>query len=360
MASVGQVARDITDSRKGTKTGYPQGGARFDWAMVGLSALFLAGLWVDGWAHFHDKVDDSFFTPWHFIFYGSFGLLALFLGYNQVRNVNRGHAFSKALPRGYQLSLIGVAVFATSGAIDMVWHMLFGIEGGTEALMSPSHIGLAIGMGFVFSGTVIATWIQAKQREDLRGWLNGWRLFGPMILGMTMLITIAWFFTSYANPSVTPYIAMGSRSDQIQDFGVTSILFSAAILSGFALPMLRRWRLPFGTFTVIFGISTAMLTVLNDFYLLIPGAIIAGLLVDILVNRLRPSQGAAWRLLIVAFCVPFIYYAMYFLTMYLIDTLIWSVHVWTGAMFISGVMGLALALLTIISADEKLKAADNQ
>jgi len=28
------------------------------------------------------------------------------------------------------------------------------------------------------------------------------------------------------------------------------------------------------------------------------------------------------------------------------------VHVWTGAMFISGLMGLALALLTIISADE--------
>jgi len=350
MASIGQLGQEITGSQNKIKTGYPHGGQRFDWIMVGLSALFLSGLWVDGWAHFHNKVDDSFFTPWHLIFYSAFGLLALFLGYNQVKNVNHGHGFSKALPQGYQLSLIGVAVFAISGAVDMVWHTLFGIEGGTEALMSPSHIGLGIGMTMVFSGPVIATWIRGKTHPDLRGW----RALGPMILGMTLLLTVVWFFTSYANPTVTPYIAMGSRSSAVQDFGVTTILFSAAILSGFTLPMLRRWRLPFGTFTVIFTVSTALLTLLNDFYLLIPGAIVTGLLVDIVINRVQPWRKDAWRVLVVAYCAPFMYYAMYFLTMYFIDTLSWSIHVWTGAMFISGVIGASMALLTVISANEQI------
>ncbi len=359
MANVGQIGRNITDSQKKTQTGYPQGGLRFDWMMVALSTLFLSGLWVDGWAHFHNKVDDSFFTPWHFIFYSAFGLLALFLGYNQVRNVNQGYAFTKALPRGYWFSLIGVGVFAASGAVDMVWHTLFGIEGGTEALMSPSHIGLGIGMSFVFSGSVLATWARAKQLSDVRGWLNSWRNFGPMVLGMTLLLTVVWFFTSYANPTVTPYIVMGDGEMPLQDFGVTTILFSAAILSGFTLPMLRRWRLPFGTFTLMFGVSTALLTILNDFYLLIPGAIVAGLVVDLMVNRLRPSQGEAWRLLTVAFCAPAVYYAMYFLTIYLIDLLVWSIHVWTGAIFISGVLGASLALLTVISARETSPASDD-
>ena len=40
------------------RAGYPASSARFDTLMAGLSFLFLAGLWVDGWAHFHGKVDD--------------------------------------------------------------------------------------------------------------------------------------------------------------------------------------------------------------------------------------------------------------------------------------------------------------
>jgi len=36
---------------------------RFDWAMGLLSALLVAGIYQDGWAHNHGKVDETFFTP---------------------------------------------------------------------------------------------------------------------------------------------------------------------------------------------------------------------------------------------------------------------------------------------------------
>lgn len=35
----------------------------FDWLMVVLSTFFVSGLLLDGWAHAHGKVDNSFFTP---------------------------------------------------------------------------------------------------------------------------------------------------------------------------------------------------------------------------------------------------------------------------------------------------------
>lgn len=345
MQNIQQAGR--VETRPQAQTGHPRGGLRFDWTMLGLSALFLAGLWVDGWAHFHGEVDDSFFTPWHLLFYGSFALVALFLGGQQVRNVNRGYAFGRALPKGYGLSLIGVGVFALSGFGDMIWHTLFGIEAGTEALMSPSHIGLAMGMTWIFAGPVRGAWIRANAGEGERGW----RALGPIILGMTMLLTLALFFTSYANPVVTPFILFGRNAASVQDFGVTTVLMMAALMTGFILPMVRRWRLPFGTFTVMFGVSTTLLTTLNDVFPFIPGAIVAGLLVDVLVTRWQPAEGQGWRLLMVTFAAPTLYFAAYFVTVYaLLGRMPWSIHVWSGAIFIAGMVGASLALLVMTSA----------
>src|SRR2546426_11492837 len=48
------------------------GSAGFDWTIVALSGVFVSGLFLDGWAHAHGRVDQSFFTPWHAVFYGGF------------------------------------------------------------------------------------------------------------------------------------------------------------------------------------------------------------------------------------------------------------------------------------------------
>jgi hypothetical protein len=46
---------------------------------MGLATVFLGGLYLDGWAHQHGRVDASFFTPWHAFFYSGFLLAALLL-----------------------------------------------------------------------------------------------------------------------------------------------------------------------------------------------------------------------------------------------------------------------------------------
>src|SRR5262245_27710062 len=56
------------------RLGRPEGGPRFDAFAALLSAAFVGGLFLDGWAHNHGKVDQSFFTPWHAILYSSYAI----------------------------------------------------------------------------------------------------------------------------------------------------------------------------------------------------------------------------------------------------------------------------------------------
>jgi hypothetical protein len=48
---------------------YPMSSLSFDWAVTALSVWVVAGLYLDGWAHNHGKVDETFFTPWHAVLY---------------------------------------------------------------------------------------------------------------------------------------------------------------------------------------------------------------------------------------------------------------------------------------------------
>lgn len=337
------VTRSRANNAPRARADSPAGGFGFDWAMTALSALFLAGLWVDGWAHFHGRTDESFFTPWHFLFYGSFGVVALFLGYHQLRSASKGFSFARALPKGYLLSLVGVAVFAVSGFGDMIWHTLFGIEGGSEALTSPTHIGLGIGMGLIFTGPVRAAWLRLRDSNLTAA--RGWGQIGPVVVSMTLLLTLLLFFTSYSTPVVTPVAV--ERGFDAQDFGVTGIFLTSLLTSGILAVLMWNWRLPFGAFTLIFGFSTALLTMLNDVFLLVPGALIAGLIVDVLYVLLKPSACAPGRFIALSTLAPVAYFAAYFITIDAVDTIRWSVHVWTGAIFISGLMGSMMAVMMV-------------
>ncbi|MBK8026394.1 MAG: hypothetical protein IPK19_34655 [Chloroflexi bacterium] len=354
MATAGRSLSGVTASP--SRTGRPAGSAAFDWSMTGLSALYLAGLWVDGWAHFHGRVDGSFFTPWHFLFYGSFAIVAVFLLVNHVRNLQKGYAFSRTLPYGYGLSMAGVGVFAFGGVGDMIWHTLFGIEGGTEALMSPTHILLAIGMSLIFTGPLRSAWARFRSQHEPG---LGWVALGPAVAAGALFVTLLMFFTSYANPIVTPQAVMlGSRRDMAQDFGVTGILLTTSLLISLPLLLLWRWCVPFGTFTLTFGLSSALLTVLNDAFILIIPALAAGLIVDLLVAWLKPSPARLYAYIAMGAAAPTFYFALYFITLASNSVIRWSVHVWSGSIFIAGMIGGMIALLISAAAREPDAAVD--
>ena len=71
----GQFMRGAAGERAAVES--PDADLRLDWAMALISCVIVFGLFIDGWAHNHDRVDESFFTPWHALLYGAVGISGL-------------------------------------------------------------------------------------------------------------------------------------------------------------------------------------------------------------------------------------------------------------------------------------------
>src|SRR5689334_22007773 len=163
MASATSIHAQAT---RPAASAYPAGSLLFDWAFTLLSAWLVGGVFLDGWAHNHGKVDDVFFTPWHAVLYSGALAIMLFLSASYGRNLVRGQAWQHLLPAGYGLSLAGAILFLVGGALDLVWHELFGTEVNIEALLSPTHLLLCASAILMIGGPLRA----AAKRPAARGW----------------------------------------------------------------------------------------------------------------------------------------------------------------------------------------------
>jgi hypothetical protein len=291
-------------------------------------------------------VDQSFFTPWHAIFYSGFLAVASFLLFGLISNHAKGYPWRRSLPAGYEISLIGVFIFAFGGVGDMIWHELFGIEEGVEALFSPTHLVLGLAMGLIVSGPFRAAW-QRMETKTL-SWSQGW----PMLLSLTFMLSLFTFFTQIAHPLVNlwgghPF----TYSNLLQEMGVISILLETGLLMGPILLTICRWRLPLGALTLVFTLNAIAMGFLYDegnYPLAYVAAMAAaGLVTDVLRQQLHPSPQRPGALRLFALAVPIIVYTFYFLTVQLTVGVGWSIHLWLGVTILAGVTGWLLSYLLV-------------
>src|SRR5262249_25880734 len=153
---------------------------RFDWLMMLCCAWLVGGLFLDGWAHNHFRNLETFFTPWHGVLYSGFAASAACLGAGAVRGWSEGRAWRDALPPGYALSLLGVALFLIAGLADMVWHTLLGVEVSIEGLLSPVHLFLAFSGSLILTGPLRSLWRRSAEAP-------GWRLALPALFSLASL-----------------------------------------------------------------------------------------------------------------------------------------------------------------------------
>src|SRR5215472_11165461 len=109
---------------------------RFDWIMVAVSIWWRGGLFIDGWAHSNIPQLETFFTPWHAVFYSGYLAVAFTLLVQILLNLRRsainaggstpslltlvreslpGNRWLQAIPGGYELSVLGLVIFGVSG-----------------------------------------------------------------------------------------------------------------------------------------------------------------------------------------------------------------------------------------------------
>ena len=183
------------------------GGMRFDWIVTVLCTILIGGIYLDGWAHAHGKVDGTFFTPWHAVLYSAFAIAGAFLVLSLLRNRLKGYPWLEALPPGYSVSLLGAIIFAVGGVLDLIWHVLFGIEMNVDALLSPTHLMLALGVVLMVTGPLRAAWLRFPA-QNVAGRI---KLF-PAVLSIALVLSIFTFFTEYAHPQVNTWAAKDAHA----------------------------------------------------------------------------------------------------------------------------------------------------
>jgi hypothetical protein len=324
------------------------GGLRFDWAVIAASAWLVGGAFLDGWAHNHGKVDNTFFTPWHAVLYSGYLAVAVVILGAMILNKLRGVSWGRALPGGYELSLIGVAVFALGGVGDLIWHNLFGFEVDIEALLSPTHLMLVTGVVLMVSGPIRAAWHRTTAETQARGLAA----YLPIVLSALYVYSILTFITQFSHPFQNPFPFVQFKPASRDNFypvglGTVDILLHSALLMGVVLLVLRRWSLPFGSLTLLFTANGALMTTQHDWYSLIPVALLAGLAADVLLWRWKPITGNRNRFRTFAFAVPAIFYALYFGALALMGGVWWSIHMWAGVIVMAGAVGLFMSYLVM-------------
>ena len=314
---------------------------RFDWIATVLSVVFLGGVYLDGWAHSHGRVDDTFFTPWHAVLYSGFFAMAVFLLGRVAWRVTRGSTLRAALPDGYALSLVGVALWFLGGPFDLAWHSVFGFEANVEALLSPAHTILALGVALMTTGPL---------RAALRRPAGRWRDELPMVLSLTCVIANFTFFTQIAHPLANLWAARRGTSD-VTELGIVSMQLTTVILIAPLLLLLRQGRLPAGALTIVVGLDCVAEGFLFDHgpYPLVPvlGMVAGAALGDLLRAALRPSPARPAAFRCFALAAPALLFAGYFAALALTSGIAYTAHLWMGVVVFAGAIGWLLSYLVL-------------
>lgn len=339
------VAGTQPDARSARRpTAHPAGSVRFDLTVALLTLWFTIGLFVDGWAHNHGYTDETFFTPWHALLYSGMAATGLFLAVQQWRYVSRGHRWGQALPKGYLLSLLGVVLFFAGGGFDFLWHDIFGFEANLEALLSPAHLLLASSGVLIVTGPLRAAWARPGRE-------GGWRQLFPALLSLLILMSILTFFTQYSSLFSQNRLLTSVRQGYLWDVTGLSFFVLPTLATMFVLLLaMRRWTLPFGAVTFLLSANALLMFALQsenqiEYWPTLLAAPLAGLLADVLIRWLRPSIERPWALRGFAFAVPFVLTGLTIAILLLTEGIGWRIHMWLGATFTAGAVGLMLGFL---------------
>lgn len=301
------------------------------------------GIFVDGWAHNTiGAALETFFTPWHAIFYSGFVATALWVGWLVWRGWRSGRRGLASVPVGYELAVLGVPIFALGGLGDLTWHTVFGIEVGIEALLSPTHLLLFLGAELLALAPLVAGWREPVGRRAPA------QVVWPAVLSATAALSFASFMHMYTwalvdAPSPLDYLSTRAH--------LSGTLLTALMLSAPVLLLLRRFALPFGAVALMYLTNTALMLAMtgnwNGGRAVLLLALVAGLAADALISWLRPAPTRVWAYRAFALALPLLLWVPFYVGALTLGRLNISPELWLGVSVMSALGGLALSALIV-------------
>ena len=335
---------------------------RFLWHQEIVTCLLITwlveGLTMDAWAHLNQTKLDTVVTPWHGLFYGGFFATTVWIFWHIMHHHDEGHSRLQAIPVGYGAALIGCGIFFISGIGDQIWHLTFGIERNLKAFLSPTHIGLVIGMVMLVSAPFQAMWsnprisrtptfvqllpavwsiaITALLISNISGYIDIFPSDIPTI-GQTAFITHF--------PGIAPAPLLGVFSARFQVQGVIMVEMTNFLIMIPVLLSLRRWRLPFGSITFITTvlIGSQLIEYQYNRGFTVIAAIVGGLIADYLVQRLKPSPGRRGAFRLFAGLAPAAMWTTYFLVLAIAYHIGWPVELAVGVIILASLSTVIVA-----------------
>ncbi len=322
-------------------------GSATEWFYLFCCTVFVVGLFLDGWAHNHVPELESFFTPWHAVFYAGYALMALTLGTLWLRTRKKG------IPAGYGEAMAGALIFLAGGIGDMLWHEAFGVEKDIEALFSPTHLVLAIGTVLMLGAPFLAVLRAGKAPKTFAARL-------PAILSITYAVSAIMFLTQFHHWSdlrLTGDLPMRSSAELRQALAMAGYLWHIAVLMAGAIMLLKALPRSFGAMTILFTVSTFGMAVMRmwEFRDAVPVVCIAyivGFMADLWMEKKTPIEKHLVSFRWFTAAIPASLIALlHGYAIPLMDTW-WSIHMWSGAVAIAACVGVLVGLVMVPPAKE--------
>ncbi|NNH69080.1 hypothetical protein HLB23_04195 [Nocardia uniformis] len=320
---------------------------RDDAVTAALSAWLVGGLILDAWAHSNVPELESFFTPWHGVFYTGFLATSCWVLYLVWRNLRAGVRESAVVPNGYRAAFVAIPVFAISGLADWSWHSVFGIEDSIDILFSPSHLGLVAAMLIIVTAPVRSALARGDLPPTLR---NLW----PALLACGMAAALVLLFLQYGN-------ALDFRAEAIvYSFSLDQgphvhRLAAAMVISNLILltPLLyaaRQWRLPFGAALLVMlpSIVLSGAQMAGENLSILIAFVCAALGVDVLAQWLRPTAVRRGAYQLFALLAALFTWSLYIgVASSSVGRLPEVVELWTGAPVVAALLAWLVSALLL-------------
>lgn len=313
------------------------------------------GLFLDG--YFHQNLDgdsESFLTPWHGVFYSGFVASALWLATMSRRRAGPLADWRlRFLPPGYAGARLGVVLFGLGGIGDAAWHTSFGVERGVDALLSPTHLVLFVGLVLILTAPIRAARAVPESAP------SPWMLVGSLTSAAALVgffLNFAWGLGVSAVARV-PYDPISEAGEIEVIAGVASTLVTTVVLFGSARLVLRSKHVPAGAFTVLFGVVALLVSVAFDEDAEgVVAAVLTGAALDALVRARRGPSPERGELALTFGAVAAGLWLAYFGLLAVLDGIEWQAEIWLGAVVLNGLTAYVLSAVVPLH-DEPASAA---